>query len=140
MFMTNARGNGETRKIAFTATADEGIRTFSGGQYTIQVDGYLAIQAIAAPAIIVEHPHSIRDIMAVVRDAPTASPIDLALRVNDEILCDFSIPEGATSSDRVNGFGLPLLPALARLTLDIVSVGHAAGTTPGRDLTVTIRL
>jgi hypothetical protein len=140
MFMTNSRGNGETRKVSFTATIDEGIRTYSGGQYTIQVDGFLAVQTATSPPIVVDRAQPIRDILAVVRDAPTGDAIHLAVRVDDELLCNLSIPAGQTASDRISGFGLTPLPALSRLTLDIVSVGFAIGTTPGRDLTVTIRL
>jgi hypothetical protein len=140
MFMTNSRGNGETRKVSFTATIDEGIRTYSGGQYTIQVDGFLAVQTATSPPIVVDRAQPIRDILAVVRDAPTGDAIHLAVRVDDELLCNLSIPTGQTASDRISGFGFTPLPALSRLTLDIDSVGFAIGTTPGRDLTVTIRL
>ena len=34
----------------------KGLRTLSGGQYSIQVDGYLAVDQSAAPALIVEAP------------------------------------------------------------------------------------
>jgi hypothetical protein len=43
-------------------------------------------------------------------------------------------------SNVVSGFGLPPLAGDARLTLDVMAVGQGADNTPGRDLTVTIRL
>jgi hypothetical protein len=51
-----------------------------------------------------------------------------------------TIADGQTSSNLLGGFGLAPLEANARLDLNITSVPTAAGTLPGRDLTVTIRL
>jgi len=56
------------------------------------------------------------------------------------VYCTLTIADGATTSNVVDGFGLPPLAADARLSLDITSVPAAANTLPGRDLTVTIRL
>jgi hypothetical protein len=140
MFVTNQRGNSETNKLSFTAAIDQGIRTYSGGQFTIQVDGNLAIQTGAAPPLVVESTHSIRDIHAVVREAPTGAPVELALRVDGNLLCALTIPVDATTSQFVNGFGLPPLQPMSILSLDVVSVGFTANTSPGRDLTVTVRL
>ena len=138
--VTNSRGNSETSKAHFLATADYGIRTLSGGQLTIQVEGYLAIQTSAAPPLVVEDAHSVRDIFAVVREAPTGAPIQLAVKVNGDTYCALTIAAGSTASNVVGGFGRRPLTALDVVTLDVVSVGSSAATTPGRDLTVTIRL
>jgi hypothetical protein len=40
----------------------------------------------------------------------------------------------------VNGVDLPTLGALSTLRLDVINVGTTPTSTPGRDLTVTIRL
>ena len=53
-FVTNVRGNGPVATAAFGATTDQGLRTLSGGQLSIQVDGYLAIQTDAAPPLVME--------------------------------------------------------------------------------------
>jgi hypothetical protein len=106
----------------------------------MQVDGTLAIQSSAAPPLIVETAHSIRDIHAVVGGAPTGVPVELAIRLNDAVFCTLTIPVDQTASNLVDGFGLPPLAAMSKLSLDIVSVGYTANTSPGRDLTVTIRL
>ena len=74
LIMTNIRGNSEPSLLAFTSTLDSGLRTLSGGQLSIQVEGYLAIQPDVAPPLLVDGPHSVRDIYAVVREAPAGSP------------------------------------------------------------------
>ncbi len=140
MFVTNARGNSETARNSFTATVDQGLRTLSGGQLSIQVDGYLAIESDAAPPLVIEDAHSVRDVFAVVQQAPTGAPIELQLRQDGEPYCSLTIPAGETMSNVVDGFGLPPLGEKSEVTLDVVSVGQTAETTPGSDLTVTIRL
>ena len=140
MAHTNTRGNSETRKVNFTGLPDKGLRTLSGGQITIQVEGSLAIQTSAAPPLVIETAHSVRDIFAVVSDAPTGAAVQLQLRQNNTVYCTLNIPIGAAISNVVNGFNLPPLEAMSKLSLDILSVGQTGETTPGRDLTVTLRL
>lgn len=140
MFVTNSRGNSETAKANFTGTTDAGIRTVSGGLISIQVEGYLAIQTSAAPPLVIDEAHSVRDIFAVVQDAPAGAPVQLAVKVNGTLYCSLTIAAGNTVSNTVSGFGLTPLQSMDEITLDIVSVGSTAATTPGRDLTVTIRL
>jgi hypothetical protein len=140
LVVTNMRGNSEPSQACFTITTDCGLRTLSGGQLSIQVEGYLAIQSNVAPPLIIEASHSVRDVFAVVRYAPTGGPLELQLRQDDETYCRLTIPEGGTVSNVVNGFGLPPLTAGAQLSLDILTVPPAEAGTPGRDLTVTVRL
>lgn len=140
MFVTNSRGNSESTRNSFTATVDEGLRTLSGGQLSIQVEGYLAIESNAAPPLVIEDPHSVRDIFAVVRQAPTGVPVELRLTQDGATYCELTIPASQTISNIVSGFGLPPLREKAELALDILSVGQTAATTPGSDLTVTLRL
>jgi len=140
LYMTNAVGGGLVGKTAFGTTADQGLRTLAGGQLSVQTQGYLAIQTGAAPALVIEDPHVARDISAVVREAPSGGAIELQLTQNGLAYCTLTIADGQTSSNLVGGFGLAPLEANARLDLNITSVPTAAGTLPGRDLTVTIRL
>ena len=140
LFATNNRGNSETARNGYTTTLDYGLRTLSGGQFSIQIEGYLAIQSNAAPPLIIEDPHSIREIFAVVREAPTGAPVELELRKDNEFYCDLTISSGATMSNIVNGFGLPPLLEGNEISLNVLSVGQTAETSPGSDLTVTIRL
>lgn len=140
LFVTNTRGNSSVARISFTATTDLGLRTLSGGQLTIQVEGPLAIQTDAAPPLLVESAHSVRDVYAVVKDAPTGAPISLRVTQNGNPYCQLTIPAGATVSNVVDGFALGPLLVKAQIGLDITSVAQTADTTPGRDLTITIRL
>jgi len=140
MFVTNSQGNSMTAKESYTATVDGGLRTLSGGQLTMQVEGYLAIQTGATPPLVIEDGHSVRDIFAVVQEAPTLAPVELRVKQGAQVYANLTIAAGSTQSNTVTGFGLPPLATLARLTLDIVSVGQTATSTPGRDLTVTMRL
>ena len=54
LFVTNSIREGPVAGGASGATTDEGLRTLAGGQMSIQVEGYLAIQTDAAPPLIVE--------------------------------------------------------------------------------------
>jgi len=139
LYATNMWGRGPTTAQSFTLTADGGLRTGSGGQFTIQVQDWLAIQTEAAPALVVQESHSLRDVFAVVREAPAGGHIELHLRLDDYVFAVLTIPDGATASNVVNGFGLKPLAVGGRINLDIVAVPQAADSLPGRDLTVTIR-
>jgi hypothetical protein len=139
-FVTNVRGNSPVAPAAFGATVDQGLRTLSGGQLSIQVDGYLAIQPDAAPPLVIEDSLAARDITAVVSEAPSGGPIEMQLLQSGTVYCTLTIADGTLISDPVDGFGLPPLTANSQLTLNINSVPGATGTLPGRSLTVTIRL
>lgn len=144
LYMLNVFGNGEVGFLPFGESAEQGLRTLSGGQISIQVDGYLAAEDNAAPALVIERSHAAGEIFAVVREAPDGGesdlPIELRLRQDDEVYCTLVIPSGQTESDHISGFGLSPLTVGKRLYLDILAVPGAPYTMPGRDLTVTIRM
>ncbi len=140
LFMTNSQGNSGVARESFTATADLGLRTLSGGQLSIQVEGPLAIQTNAAPPLVVGTTHSVRDVYAVVGTAPTGGPITLQLTQSGQPYCQLTIPVNATVSNFVDGFALGPLQTQAQIGLDITAVTQTAGVAPGTDLTVTIRL
>jgi hypothetical protein len=142
LFLTNSVGDSPTATLSVTQTVDSGLRTLSGGQYSIEVDGFLAIENGVAPDLVMDATHTVRDIYAVVRGAPSDSPI--LLRLNQTlpnqsplVYSTLTIPFGAIISASQNGFLLPPLASGARISLDITGVG---GTNPGSDLTVIIRL
>lgn len=139
-FVTNSRGNSSAMRRAFTATTDDGIRTLSGGQLSIQVDGPLPIQTNAVPPLIIDAAHSVRDVFANVGTAPTTASVDLQLTQNGQLYCNLSIPAGSTVSNVVAGNGLAPLQAQALIGLNILSVPQSGGSVPGADLTVTVRL
>jgi len=137
LFVTNVKGNSPTTAVCVTQTDDYGLRTLSGGQFSFQVEGFLAIETGATPDIIVENTHSVHDVYAVIRQAPVGGPIQLQVNQNGTQYCAITIADGQTVSTSVDGALLPLLTAGARLSLDINMVGP---TNPGADLTVVIRL
>ena len=140
LFVTNSRGNSDVSRRAFTSTTDLGLRTLAGGQLTIQVEGLLAIQSNAAPPLIVESSHSVRDVFAVVAAPSTGTPIQLQVTQNAQPYCSLTIPVGSTTSAPVDGFSLGPLQAGAQLGLNIISVSQTSDTLPGCNLTVTVRL
>ncbi len=140
LFMTNSRGNSSVAAESFTGSTDFGLRSLLGGQLTIQVGGPLAIQTNAAPPLVVDTTCSVRDVYAVVQDAPTGAPVTMQVTKNGNVYCELTIPTGATTSNTVDGFALGPLQAQAIVGLNITSVVQTANTQPGSDLTVTIRL
>ena len=136
MFVTNNLGNSPTRGICMTQTLDNGLRTLSGGQYSIQVEGYLAVDQSVAPAIVVESARSVRDVFANLRGAADAQ-VQVQVNLNGVVYCTLTFAAGAISSSSVLGSTLPFLPAMSQITVAVLSVGQ---NNPGSDLTVTIRL
>ena len=139
MFVTNSFGSGPVTVGSYGATTDEGLRTLAGGQMSIQVEGYLAIETDAAPPLIVESALAMRDVFAVVNEAPSGGAITMQVRQGSTVFATLTIADGTTTSDVVNGFGLAPLGAIGRVSLDILSVPSVSGTLPGSDLTVIIR-
>jgi hypothetical protein len=136
LFVTNEIGNSATASIFLTHNDDDGLRTLSGGQYSIQVDGYLAVDQSVAPAIVVEASHAVRDVSAILGKAADAS-VQLQLNVDGVAYCVLTFAAGAIVSNSANGLALPPLATGAKITLSVLSVGQ---NIPGADLTVLIRL
>ncbi|MGA1998344.1 MAG: hypothetical protein ABSH45_21475, partial [Bryobacteraceae bacterium] len=147
LWVTNRIGNSPTASACFTNTVDDGLRTLSGGQYSIQVDSFLAVDQFAAPALVVDVSHSVRDVFAILGTAADAA-VNLQLNLNGACWCQLSFGAGAIVSGppavwdggmwiTADGFDLPVLTAGAQLTLSVLSVGQ---TYPGADLTVIVRL
>lgn len=136
LFVTNAFGNSETSTQCYTSGPDGGLRTLSGGQFSFQVSGYLAIEQNAAPPLLIEANHAVRDIRATMLQVADLD-ITLSILQNGSGYCDLTIPAGSLISQIVDGVDLPPLLAGNTLSLNITQVGQNA---PGSDLTVTIRL
>jgi hypothetical protein len=140
MFATNSKGTGLTHPASFTNTVSGGLRTLSGGQLAFQVGGFLAVQSNAVPPLNVEADASVRDVTATLGQASSGGQVVARLNRNGIPYCDLILPAGAVTATAVDGLALQALREGDVLTLDVVSVGHDAGTLPGRDLTVTVRL
>ena len=139
-YVTNDRGDSPTAAQAFTMTAAGGLRTMSGGQYSLQFEGELAVAASIAPPLLVEASRAVRDVRAQVGVAPLGEAVTVRVLLNDAPYADLTIPAGAKSSSTVSGFGKAPLPEGGKLTAAVLSVGTLGGSFPGRDLTITVRL
>ena len=137
LYMTNALGDGAITANSYTGTIDSGLRTMAGGQFSFQISGYLAVQTMAAPIVIVDADRSVRDIYGIVTTPPTGAPITLQLNRNGAPYVTVVFADGATVSGVIEGFGLPALRAQDQLSLDIDGVG---ATIPGSNLNLILRL
>ncbi len=137
LFVTNAQGESDSTTLAFSDGLDGGLRTLSGGQYTLQVEGVLAIQSDATPALVIEASHAVRDVYAVVREPSLDGEIRLKLTQDGVKYCELVIDKGSLISHAVDGFGMPPLVQGAKLSVDVTATGQAS---PGSDLTIIIRL
>jgi hypothetical protein len=136
LFVTNQLGNSTITGICMTHNDENGLRTLSGGQYSIQVDGYLAVEQSVAPAIVVEAAHSVRDVFAILGSAADAQ-VQVQVNVNSAVYCTLTFAPGTIASNSILGSTLPPLQAMAQVTVAVLSVGQ---TYPGADLTVIVRL
>jgi hypothetical protein len=139
LFMTNTLGAGAVTYLSFSEnTNDQGLRTLSGGQFSFQISGYLAIQTVmATPAVIVDADHCIHDIYGILGTGSGGAGVTLQLNLNGSLYATVQFDEGATTSNIVPGFGLPILHAGDLMTLEVTGVGT---TNPGSDLTLVMRL
>jgi hypothetical protein len=135
-FVMNVKGNSPTATIGLTNTVDRGLRTLSGGQYSIQADGFLSVDQSIAPVLVVESSRSVRDIFGILSKSADAI-VQVRVNVNGTEYCTLTFETGSTVSDNVNGAGLPPLRVGDHITASVVSVGQ---TYPGADLSVLIRL
>ena len=142
LYMTNSLGDGVIQTNSYTSYGDLGLRSLAGGQYSFQISGYLAVQTGAAPDIIVDSARSVRDVYAVLRGPSSGAGVTLELKRTPTggtatSWATVQFDPNTTTSYVVNGFGLPVLNAGDRLSLDVTGVGT---TNPGGDLTLVIRL
>jgi hypothetical protein len=140
MYVSNAIGNSAAREVSFTQTIDRGLRTLAGGQITLTIDGFLAVQTDAIPAFAAERDYSTGVVQAFLLSPPTGPEgpgVTLRLRLNNQEWCQLMVPHGAVQSNAVNGRNLPVIRKESRLSLDVLTVGAA---TPGSGLTVVIQV
>jgi hypothetical protein len=136
LYVTNVKGNSETASACFTARVDKGLRTLSGGQYSIQSEGFLAVDNSVAPVLVIEDSHAVRDVFAVLGNAADAE-VRVQVKVDGALYCGLTFAAGLSLSSSVNGNALPPLMTGSKVTVSVLSTGTAY---PGADLTVLIRL
>ena len=106
LFVTNAtRQQRDSGDLPDEQRADSGLRTLSGGQYSFQVEGYLAVDLAAAPALVVEATHAVRDVFAVLGTAADAD-VECEMNVDGADYCTLTIPAGRRRFEHVDGLRL----------------------------------
>ena len=84
----------------FSELLDKGLRILRGGQFSLQVDGTLAIQQDAAATLTVQEGLSIRDMFASVKNAPTGADLQLEVRQGGTLVSALTIPGRAIAQFR----------------------------------------
>lgn len=142
-YVTNAFGDSQTQQQCYTTTSGGGLRSLSGGQFSLQASGYLATQQNATPPLVIEASHAIRDIRANVNQAPSGYNILINVLQNTAPYCALTINTDTSISAVLDGANLPPLIEGSAISMNI-SLGlvenYSGSMSPGRDLTVTIRL
>ena len=142
-YVTNSFANSLANQQFYVTGTEGGLRTLSGGQFSTQVSGYLAAQQNAAPPLLVEQSHAVRDIRASLTQPSSGYDVMVDILQNGTVYCSLTILSGSTvSSSIVDGVSLPALQGGALLTMNVSMApvsGFPTTPTPGRDLTVTIR-
>ena len=134
--ITNSQGNSPTASLNYLNFG--GHRTLSGGQLSFQIGGFLSVQTGAAPDIVIDAPKAVRDVYAIVKQAPSGASIIVNLNLNNVPFCSLTIAAGSLNSGQaISGASLPPMLPQQQLSIDIAGVGL---TQPGSDLTVVIRV
>jgi hypothetical protein len=138
-FVTNSRGNSQVTGISYANRDGGGIRTLSGGQITLQVEGTLAIQSDAVPPLATDTRRAVRDVFGTLSTPPTGGVLEVRVKAGGEKYCDLTFADGRTASTVFDGAGqLPLDPT-APLGLEILSIPRGENSSSGAGLTVTVR-
>ncbi len=141
--MTNSFGNGGTGQICYVSAGQSGLRTLSGGQLAFQVSGFLATQQNAAPPILVQASHAVRDVRASVTQGAAGYTVQIDLLQNGTPYCSLTIAAGGTTSAQIiNGLTLPPLVEGSALSMNVTLnpvAGYTGTANPPQDLVVTIR-
>jgi hypothetical protein len=140
MYATNKLGDSPTGVACFTFLEGNGLRSPAGGQYTLQVAGFLARQYGATPPLVVESTHSVQALEATVSTAPASGALRVLVRRNGLPYAELLIPDGAGRSAALDVMDLPALVSGDTLVADVLEVPSAAASMPGKDLTITIAL
>ncbi len=141
LFVTNSFGNSQSSLTSYTADTTL-LRTLSGGQFALQVNGYLATQQNAAPPLVVEARHAVRDIRMTLNQPPMGYVITVDIMQNGEQYCELTYdPSQITPTQVIDGTNMPPVVEGALLTINITltMITGSAQLSPGNDLTVTIR-
>jgi len=136
----NRFGPSERSEEAYTGFTNYGVRTLSGGQITMNLQGYLAIEASAGNSFLLDRGTVVRDVSAYVQEPPTGGDVEILVRLNGDPYCELTIESGSHVAAAVSKFNVQPLPAGGTLSFDVLNVPPASAGTPGRDLTVLLQI
>jgi hypothetical protein len=138
-FVTNSLGNSRVTGINYAHREGGGIRTLSGGQITLQVEGTLAIQSDAVPPLATDTKRAVRDVFGTLSSPPVGGSVEVRVKAGGEKYCDLTFADGRSASTVFDGAGQPPLDPRAPLGLEILSIPRGENTSSGAGLTVTVR-
>jgi len=142
LFVTNNKGPSPSTIVCLTGTRDNGLRSLTGSQVELTVDGVLGIESNAVPAATLPQTCSIRDIFATVEQAPAGADLACVINVDGAPIATLTIPAGHFGSQSMDMTTNPSVEGLViqagqSITLDVTAVGTVY---PGKRLTAIVRL
>ena len=142
-FVTNSFGDSQAEQQSYTQVGSRGLRTLSGGQLALQMSGSVTTQLNAAPPLLVQADHAVRDVRADLGRAAQGYRVSVVLLLAGQEYCSLQIAPNDLTSPLVDGVNLPALSKLSSLSMNVALQpidGYQGAPVPPKDLTVTIRL
>jgi hypothetical protein len=142
-FVTNSFGDSQVQQQCYTELPTRGLRTLSGGQFSVQTNGSITTQQNAAPPLMVEADHAVRDVRADLGRAGQGYNVAIQILQGGQNYCSLQIASNDLASQVLDGTDLLALRKLLPLTISVILQpieGFQGTPVPPRDLTVTIRL
>lgn len=141
-FVTNSFGDSQIQGECYTQSADRGLRTLSGGQLALQTNGSVTTQLNAAPPLVVQADHAVRDVRADLGRAAQGYKLAVTVLQAGQSYCSLQIPANTLASPILDGVDLLPLTKLSSLSMNVslqLIDGYTGTPVPPKDLTVTIR-
>ena len=147
-FVSNGFGSSQAAVKCFTGYESIGLRTLSGGQFSLQMSGFTVTQQNATPPLFIEASHAIRDVRATLGEPAIGYDTKIDIFQTDtsdnrSFLCSLVVPAGQTSSNIADGGQIAFLREKSVVTSNVSLIANGQPDVtprPGKDLTATIRL
>ena len=131
-FVTNRKGDSPTVTNNYTSGfQNNGLRVFNGGQLDFTVEGLAAIQSSAAPALTIERPMPVKDVVLRVDDnkAPTGADLLVDIVVGgSKVITGVMIAAGQTAGGTAAFAELGFVAADTPVSIDITQMFSAAAS------------
>lgn len=141
-FVENGFGTSQTSMKCFTTNSTTGLRTLSGGQLNIQLGGFVTNQSNAAPPLLVQATHAVRDIRATLGQPSAGLDTRIDVLQDGTPFCSLLIAAGEAASTLLDGLSVGPLRKEATLTTNVWTSpsSNVSAMRPAKDLTITIRM